>query len=342
MLILGSAKNAKRLWNQLVETFRNQESDTHIRHLTTPGGPIKHARIYWVDLGSGSGVWAYFRKYKSRWLCWFGTSLGQTEAESLVPAVEINLPVNDQLNAAGRMLLDEDGRLYLGHRGGLGGGRGGQISVKDFSRAIRGFVREEFEVLGRKRPEKAFVIAAVESNDLIPRLYAYVSECVRLRENKRSGTGGLLSGDEKDRVSESFSEEYDEDGTGAGTEERDVTRLHARVVNTLAKLVPMAANSTWDEMRPDLYVIREGVMETLFEVKAASDTQSWFTAIGQLLVYSGSSDPPPRKIFVCPADRKHPAFRKALERLDIRLVTFKVGARGRIHFSGLERALPRI
>ena len=80
-------------------------------------------------------------------------------------------------------------------------------------------------------------------------------------------------------------------------------------------------------------------MTTLFEVKASSDTQSWFTAIGQLVVYSGSGDPLPRRIFVCPADRKHPAFRKALEHLQIRLVTFEVNARGEICFCGLERAL---
>jgi hypothetical protein len=245
-----------------------------------------------------------------------------------------------QLTAAGRVLLDEDGHLYLGHRGGLGGGRGGQMSVEEFSREIRGFVREEFEAPGRSRPEKAFVIAAASASDLIPRLHAYVSECARIREEKRNAANVSPNPDVQDGVSKGFTDEYGEDGTGAGTGERDIIRLHARVVNALAKLVPGAANSSWDDMRPDLYVARVGAMTTLFEVKASSDTQSWFTAIGQLVVYSGSKSPPPQRIFVCPADRKHPAFRKALESLNIRLVTFEVGARGVIRFDGLERALP--
>jgi hypothetical protein len=345
MLTLGRPADAKRLRNQLVKTFKDREDGPRTRRLTTPGGAVEGARIHWVDLGGGAGIWAHFWKPPeegdTRWGCWFGTTLGDTGSESLVPAVEINLPVTAQLTAAGRVLLDEDGRLYLGHRGSLGGGRGGQVSMEDFGRAIRGFVREEFEVPGRKRPEKAFVIAAADAADLVPRLHAYVSECVRLREEKRSGADVSLSPDGDDGTPGSFTEEYGEDGTGAGTEERDITRLHARVVNALAKLVPGATNSSWDDMRPDLYVVCGGAMEMLFEVKASSDTQSWFTAIGQLVVYSGSGDPPPRRVFVCPADRKHPAFRKALEHLDIRLVTFEVDARGRIRFSGLERALPQ-
>lgn len=339
MLTFGKPADAKRLQSQLEKAFRTREDRTRTRRLTAPGGAIDRARIHWVDLGSGSGIWAHFGKLDSRWMGWFGITLGSIESESLVPAVEINLPTSGQLNAAGRMLLDEDGRLYLGHRGGLGGGRGGQISVDDFSRAVRGFVREEFEVPGRRRPEKTFVIAAADADDLIPRLHAYVSECVRLRELARNSANILQEVDGGDGAPGGFKPEPDEDGTGAGTGERDITRLHGRVVNALQKLVPGATNESWNDMRPDLYIARAGTMTTLFEVKASSDTQSWFTAIGQLVVYSGSRDPLPQRIFVCPADRKHPAFRKALEHLEIRLVTFEVSDGGSVRFSGLEQAL---
>jgi hypothetical protein len=162
---------------------------------------------------------------------------------------------------------------------------------------------------------------------------------VRLREEKRSGTNAPPGKDEDDGGSGVFRGENGQDGTGAGTGERDIKRLHGRVVNALAKVVPEATNNSWNAMRPDLYIVRGGEMRTLFEVKASSDTQSWFTAIGQLIVYSGSGNPLPQRIFVCPADRKHPAFRKALEHLDIRLVTFEVSSRGKIRFIGLERAL---
>jgi hypothetical protein len=96
MLRLGGGADAKSLRNRLGALFRNDAAATTRRRLTTRGGPVDDALIYWVDLGEGQGVWAHFFNPPgpdgNRWLCWFGVNLGRTEGEALVPAVEINLP----------------------------------------------------------------------------------------------------------------------------------------------------------------------------------------------------------------------------------------------------------
>ncbi len=349
MLKLGGGADAKRLRNQLRTLFRENATAAVRRRLTTPGGVEDDALIYWVELEHGRGIWAHFGappgRDENRWICWFGVYLGRVKNEALVPAVEINLPKAPDIGIAGRVLIDEQGQLYLGHRGGLGGGRSGNMPVKEFARRIRGFVTEEFVVPNRSGSELAFLIAAADDPDLLRRLHAYVSECARLRREKRAEASELTRLEEKlpsTKPEAVFNPEAGTDGSGTGSGEREIVRLHGRVVNALQRLVQGLVNSARDDMRPDLYLIQRDRMAALFEVKASSDTQSWFTAIGQLLVYPNGQKPPPRLIFVCPADRRHPAFRGALERLNIFLVTFTVEEPERVSFSGLESALDGI
>ncbi len=351
MFWLGGGDEAKRMRDTLLTLFRSSTKAPIRRRLTSPGGVVDDAPIYWVDLEHERGIWAHFwsppKADDNRWGCSFGVNLGRTEGEALVPAVEINLPKAFDLRPAGRVLIDENKRLYLGHRGGLGGGRSGNMPVEEFTQRIRGYVREEFAVPDRHGMKLAFLIAAADDPDLIHRLYRYVSECTRLRLVNRAEANEPMGVDKKlmkpKRIQEDvFSPEIETDGVGAGSGERNVTRLHGSVLNALQRLVPGAVNNLRADMRPDLYLLRCDRMSTLFEVKASSDTQSWFTAIGQLLVYSNGQEPPPRLVFVCPAERRHPAFRSALERLGIYLVTFAIEKRGHISFSGLDSALEGI
>jgi len=86
-----------------------------------------------------------------------------------------------------------------------------------------------------------------------------------------------------------FTAEHDQDGfvTPDPAEIRRIRRLHGRVVNALkGKLGAKASNDSHISMRPDLYIQRaDKTLGVLFEVKAVSSTQSWFTALGQLVVY---------------------------------------------------------
>jgi hypothetical protein len=186
-----------------------------------------------------------------------------------------------------------------------------------------------------------FVLGNVRSRKAIERLRDFVTECERLRIIARSRGPAAVGAPSKRGRGHSksvFNPENDQDGTGAGWpgDQRTIRRLHGRVVNALQKRVGRGAvNGTRSDMRPDLYILnRSGQMETLFEIKASSDTQSWFTAIGQLLVYSAVERRRPQRVLVVPAPREDLNFVEALKSLGIKVVTFRETA-GRISFSGL-------
>jgi len=145
------------------------------------------------------------------------------------------------------------------------------------------------------------------------------------------------------KIDQGFRPECDQDGyqQRRPAEVRAIRRRHGRVVNALkAELGAKATNSSFMKMRPDLYINdAAGAMQVLFEVKASSDTQSWFTALGQLLVYGAGQRKPPRRILVCPAPLQEPAFQLALKQLGVRLVTFDDTRREDIQFYGLAAAL---
>ena len=315
---------------------------THTRTLTTPGGPIRDAKVQWWP---DPGLWAYLSPKPhndQRWLCWYGVDVG-TQGRPLQPAIEINLAVDPAYKqVSGRALIDpRSGDFFLGHRGGLGGGRGGQMTVVDFAEGILSFAREPI-ILGEDRDEEVFVIGALNAPDFRLRLKDYVAECVRLRAKAKSGashssrTGSGGKG--------AFKPEYDQDGfqTRSSAATREIRRRHGRVVNALAKqLGPKAVNSSRSMLRPDLYLTgSKGEMTVLFEVKANSDTQSWFTALGQLVVYGANENLRPRRVLVCPFPMQDPAFKRALKELGVQLVTFTEDRQGAITFENLAAQLP--
>ncbi|MBP2301890.1 hypothetical protein [Azospirillum picis] len=323
-----------------------------VRRLTWPGGAFDQAELYWRPREK---LWAYFSEEpeggQPRWLCWFGREIGES-GQTIGPSIEINLPLDPgNRQIAGRSLVDASGKLYLGHKGGLGGGRGGQMRMEEFAARIKGFVREPILLPG-DREDRVFVVGALEDPDFLIRLRAYVQECARLRafaKARAAAAGESAAGNsagtgtdenDEDDGEGGFTPENALDGTGSGHpgDIHSIRRVHGRVVNALRKkLGKKAVNGTHSEMRPDLYVLGPGKsMTLLFEVKASSDTQSWFTAIGQLLVYGAGSTPAPRRVLVCPALRSDPNFQKVLADLAITVVTFKEEAGGRITFDGLD------
>ncbi len=341
MLNVIKKRQLKAFRSTLRGLFEGAGWRDEVRNLSTPGGPLPESEIRW---NRRAALWAYFHPKpfggRGRWGCWFGSDVGEP-SDKLGPSIEINIALDPQDRVvAGRALVDEDGRFYLAHKGILGGGRGGQMSMAEFGARIRGFVREP--VLHEDgREELVFVIGALDDENFLSRLKAFVRECERLRELARDRAGEELDEDDP-RMPGAFSEENGDIGTGTGRSSDPVTinRLHGRVVNALHALLKrhriITTNATALSMRPDLYLPRKGGgMDILFEVKASSDTQSWFTAIGQLLVYGSGVQPAPMRVIVVPTARQDPAFTKTLGQLSIAVVTFTQDEDEGIAFDGL-------
>ena len=98
------------------------------------------------------------------------------------------------------------------------------------------------------------------------------------------------------------------------------------------------------ESGPDLYVTdtKTGGMQTLFEIKASRDSQSTFTAIGQLIVYSEQGKPAPKRVLVTQGLPKSNHFEPALKRHNIGILYYEVKyfkSQTKVTFNDLEEVL---
>jgi hypothetical protein len=109
---------------------------------------------------------------------------------------------------------------------------------------------------------------------------------------------------------------------------------HARIVSQLHDILEI---STKVENTPQIdLAIRNntGRVTHVFEVKTSCDTQSVYSAIGQLFFHALSFSTEPQKIFVAPENISI-KLRNALNKLKISIVTYTLN-KGSYCFKGLE------
>lgn len=328
---------------QEIETARrrltdllNCDGERITRNLTTPHGRNPDAGLVWRPQDR---LWAYFVDEPfagTRYEFWYGTNPGEGR-DALVPSIEINIPVeHSNKNVTGRVLVDGMKHFYLAHKGRLGGGRSGQVPMPSFEALIRGYEKEPI-AWPDGREERVFVIGALEAPDFIARLQGFVAEAERLRGLARAGRLAKAL----KNAPPHFRPGSHGKTKGKRSSQYEIDRQHNRIVIALKEALQgreiSAYNTRHAEMWPDLYTrAYDGTMELLFEVKTGTDTQSWYTAIGQLIVYGAAQSEPPRRVLVCPSPRQDPNFKAALETLDIALVFYREHDGRKVSFEGLD------
>ncbi len=156
------------------------------RTVTFPGthGPIKDAEIIWRK---NEKFWAFFRDLPTRYWCAFGTKMG-LPSEALNISVEINPPrcgVNRFVY--GQIVRDEAAHYHLAHKGGLGGGRGGTVTIEDFWQLFRNPERQFVTWKEDGRQAKIHIIGKIGSPKLPHKLGHFIHEADRIRQLARSG-----------------------------------------------------------------------------------------------------------------------------------------------------------
>jgi hypothetical protein len=122
-------------------------------------------------------------------------------------------------------------------------------------------------------------------------------------------------------------------------------RIHADVQRALAKELQKRKFKCGDRRQrhglgPDLYVVDgENKMARLFEIKVGQDSQSTFTALGQLLVYSAGQRPSLRKTLVTRGLPRSDQFKAALDGQAINVLRYTIDARKRVKFIALDDIL---
>lgn len=249
---------------------------------------------YWNAFGIGEPHWG--SKYSHNITC------------------EINPPFEDiNRTMAGVYAKDNENKLYLLHRGKIGGGKLGNSKTK-FERKYRGnWIYAE----DGGRLSKLALIASFES----PRFAQQVADFVYQVDSIKNGDTGVKNmGD--DLLKQGFSREFE------GTKRYNISQVveaacdHGLLTNSLAKILETRGVKVGSNPRIDLYSMANNDLTGLFEVKTDSSTTNIYGAIGQLLYHSTNLGKPCKLFAVFPKDIDDDS-RIILQKLNIKCVTYE-------------------
>jgi hypothetical protein len=347
--LISDRSTAYRAQRSLRNAFA-RGATKEVKTLSTPGGRISNADILFrKDLD----LWAHFAARadaRGVLLCWFG--VGQP---SWQPSIEINIPVRRTLHCYGQLVRDSDGEVCLAHKGGLGGGKY-TVAPGPFGDLIAGFEREivRESVRGNTRNRSYFVLGRISNPlRLLPELSQFVHQAQAIRQLRRNTTEfnsslKRLGGQSRNGKAQGGSEYTDEKtGKAAYALHREVQfeRIHGVVQKALARELRQRKFDIGNRRQahglgPDLYVRdSKNRMKHLFEIKVGQDSQSTFTALGQLLVYSAGEKASLIKTLVTRGLPKSEQFRKALTKQKIRVLFYNIDDQSDLEFIDLDDAL---
>jgi hypothetical protein len=239
-----------------------------------PGGNFSDTVRYFPQLN----IWISNTELDNRY--WNGFGIGRPiEGANNSLVGEINFPLqNIKRSIAGVFALDDNGTILVLHRGRIGGGKRG-IGTRFFKDNFRG----EFVTALDGDRETEFCYVGELNNDLFPNQIAdFINEIHRVKQLvKEVNTNDFAA----------FADfSYTDERFGSSVTERNdphiIDRRHGIIVNTLARLLQKKGFQVGNDRNRDLFTYKGDKIITLFEIKTTSSTQSLYSAIGQLLLYS--------------------------------------------------------
>jgi hypothetical protein len=321
----GIIKDAR---DRITDAFRRDGAERVSTVIGYPGGN-QSSRVYWAE---DLGIWLGCDVIeKSRYWNAFGTR--NPKQNKMVPiCCEINFPlsgINRQISGA--VAADERGRLFLVHRGQIGGGRKG-IGAALFWKHFDG---KPSIVVDGDRETELVVVGSIESPRLLRQIQFFVREVERIKALARAADGPASPDDDHGESIEiqDIGEEFEGTKTYTVTRKIDAACDHAIIVNRLRQRLRKEGYSTGKDRFRDLYVHRNGRITSLFEVKPDTSTTSIYTAVGQLMIYSVVQKTQPKLVFVVP-DELTVQTRNKLRKIGIDVLGYR-WAKGEPDFPGL-------
>ena len=273
--------------------------------------------MYWLP--EDKFWWGYQMAEGSRHWNAFGFAESFSDSKSFDITCEINFPLSKGTwCVAGAFARDENGETYIVHSGKIGGGRKG-IGRGLFMEHFAG--SQQWVVVERNgKSKEVVVVSSLDDDSLIQNLAHFVKEVYRIKKlpNEKKPPGGGLTPPSR---SSGFRGEF-EGGRKSYSADKEIRARveHGKIVRSLHSLAVSMEIEAWNNQQTDLFLRRKTI--AMVEVKASSDSQSRYTAIGQLLYHSRNDGTTLIAVFPSFEDR----FRKVLKRLGIVGVTwFKSG-----------------
>ncbi|MBK9960765.1 MAG: hypothetical protein IPP06_05365 [Saprospiraceae bacterium] len=192
--------------------------------------------------------------------------------------MEVNIPYEGIDRRLGGVFGSNDkGDVLIIHRGTIGGGRVG-IGQQLFLENIRDY---PIVCLDGDKENEFFLVGELTSKYLPVQVANFVSEVHRIKN---------LTKDEFLEFAELNNFSFSDESTGKiviqSNETTIIDRTHGIVVNLLARILEDKGYKIAKNRNIDLFIHDKGKINKLFEIKRSSSTQSLYTGVGQLLLYS--------------------------------------------------------
>jgi len=320
----------KRCQRQFVRSFKPVTAATIPVKLGHPGASEK-AKVAWSE---SLGIWFFSRKIAgSRY--WNGFGIGRPEGGTAIAITcEINFPFcGIDRRTGGAFAQDRAGRLFVVHRGKLGGGRKG-IGKSLFENHYRG-AWEVMDDGGEETP--VAIIGILQSPRFARQIAEFVRKIARIKEAAaaRSSQAELTFGElhlREELIGARYREQEKE--TGAECD-------HGLIVRDLADALKGHGLRTGNDGCRDLMAVnREGRIRAVFQVLTEISQAGIHAGATQLLL-NGLSLPGNPLLFLAIPHAPEAALWEKLKRLNIDLLIYNWQG-DRAPFPGLAPLLPVI
>jgi len=323
--VITDAKTIRRCQQQLSRRIRAAGGEKRPVVLGHQGASVQ-ARVWWSDT---LGLWFFPGKgEEKRYWNAFGTDRPKPDA-ALSITCEINFPKEGiDRRIGGAFATDGKGRVFVVHRGKLGGGRKG-IGKALFEKQYRG-VWAEMDDGGE---EASVAVVGLLASPRFPRQLAqFVGKIERIKDMAVPSTQTEM-GFEDLRLREELL------GMRHGESFRDMAGEcdHGLIVRDLAEALKRRRCKYGNDGLRDLMALDSEGMATIFQVKTDNLFKSLQEGATQLLVNSLLSTRPPHLVLVLP-NLPDVATAQKLHRLNIRLLTYRWEGNGAV-FPDLEAIL---
>lgn len=277
------------------------------------------------------GIWFAHEQLERRHWCAYGT-LPLPKTESLTITVEIN-PPNEGVDrrVAGVLAADSDGAVFLCHTGKLGGGKQG-VGQESFLAWYKQDLVPVIDPDGRS--SQVLTVAQIGSPRLVEQIAVFVTEVSNFKAGRPSP--GPSS---KKRSFAGNEDEFEGDKQVGARGAYTACCDHGIVRNRLADLIEATGHAVSRDLQRDLLVGKPTAPDIEFEIKTLPDSQSVYTAVGQLFVHN-TTLPVKQHVAVLP-EGVTTSTQTALTSLNIDLVTYEWSDE-HIRFMGLDKIIPGI
>lgn len=301
--VINNYEEIKKCQNELKNILKNKLKIETRNEIGFPSGSV--IETVYSDLSNG--IWCSMAEdLLDNTRFWNPFGIGNpNEKMHITPIVEINIPAYLDRRVGGVFLKDIENNIYLGHRGKIGGGKPG-IGKNAFFEKYTGRI---IDAIDDSQMNSIAIISCIYDDNIIHNIKRFLLAVCKIKNID---------------INESF---FSPEPTSIKSyiPQGVITPVaeHAYVVNALAKFIEKEGKIPFNSKQVDLYTLDDnGNYETIYEVKSKTDTQSIYTAIGQVCYHSALSRDV-EKVIVLPKEIPRKIVH-IINRLQIKVKKYKI------------------